>query len=100
TESFICAHRAHSYRLLFLLVCPCPPVSTLFPYTTLFRSVPACGRDRRSVEVPGGIGPELAQLGENLGSGVVDAVGDVDAAVVGLDADQLHCYSFAGWNRG
>src|SRR5207253_11187271 len=33
--------------LLFLLPLPPPPSSTLFPYTTLFRSQCACGDNRR-----------------------------------------------------
>src|SRR5439155_23211843 len=27
------------FFLVFLLLTPCPPISTLFPYTTLFRSI-------------------------------------------------------------
>src|SRR5207249_5491699 len=39
-----CPVRAHSWRLLYLrLVRRPPPRSTLFPYTTLFRSLPATG---------------------------------------------------------
>src|SRR5207253_9138168 len=32
---------------LFVLLIPPPPTSTLFPYTTLFRSRAGCGRRRR-----------------------------------------------------
>src|SRR5206468_12410686 len=32
----------HCFRLFFLLILPRPPPSTLFPYTTLFRST--CGQ--------------------------------------------------------
>src|SRR5436305_14564597 len=31
-------HVSHSVYLLFFLMIPRPPISTLFPYTTLFRS--------------------------------------------------------------
>src|SRR5699024_12795480 len=35
-----------SFFLLFFLIIPPPPSSTLFPYTTLFRSRPGRGRRR------------------------------------------------------
>src|SRR2546430_5733428 len=34
----------HSFLLFFFLMIRRPPRSTLFPYTTLFRSLPACRR--------------------------------------------------------
>src|SRR5206468_10708303 len=38
--------RVHSYLQFFFLMLPRPPSSTLFPYTTLFRSfLPIAGRD-------------------------------------------------------
>src|SRR5438874_10627831 len=42
-------HRAtsHFYYLLFFLILPPPPRSTLFPYTTLFRSRRGVGAELR-----------------------------------------------------
>src|SRR5262249_56252299 len=45
----------HLYPHLFLSLTPRPPTSTLFPYTTLFRSSPPGRRARASL--PGGTSP-------------------------------------------
>src|SRR5690625_7288506 len=36
---------------IFILMIPLPPRSTLFPYTTLFRSVPASGTSTRTSDL-------------------------------------------------
>src|SRR5699024_12725927 len=57
-----------SYFSFFLLIIRPPPISTLFPYTTLFRShklsvftgdCPRCHGDKRIVATAGGDGVEL-----------------------------------------
>src|SRR3712207_8952168 len=54
------------YILFFFLMIRRPPRSTLFPYTTLFRSVPSGLRhpraDRRGVRRRGRVGRELAAV--------------------------------------
>src|SRR5438270_133441 len=49
---------------VFFLMIRRPPRSTLFPYTTLFRSVPANGSAARDADVGAGA---LAALGAGLG---------------------------------
>src|SRR5260221_10034004 len=47
-----------------------PPRSTLFPYTTLFRSLPRCARDRgpcRQAGLAKGRGPDRAAAGRTAG---------------------------------
>src|SRR5256885_4723689 len=39
--SFFCSHPSHRVFLFFFLMIRRPPRSTLFPYTTLFRSFPS-----------------------------------------------------------
>src|SRR5206468_13119653 len=55
---FSCTSVFFYFLVLFFLIIPPPPRSTLFPYTTLFRS-PAAARHHRDTPVPG-TGPELA----------------------------------------
>src|SRR5437588_7817243 len=52
------------YLFLFFLMIRRPPRSTLFPYTTLFRSLPGDGVDYRE-------GPERVPLGGNQGDAQV-----------------------------
>src|SRR5436305_5450225 len=54
-----------------------PPRSTLFPYTTLFRSVPPHGRDRALVrDARRRRGPPLRLRRPRRGAGDVDRLGD------------------------
>src|SRR5687768_17802049 len=53
---------AHVFIFLFFLMIRRPPRSTLFPYTTLFRSAWAAGRHRRP-QAP----PPPASAGRQLG---------------------------------
>src|SRR3712207_7735554 len=59
-----------------------PPRSTLFPYTTLFRSAPLLRRGRR------GGGPPVVDVGQRLPDLRIDRGGDgLDAAVEHQDVD-------------
>src|SRR5256885_15168646 len=54
-SGFGLGHRLHFGLYFFFLMIRRPPRSTLFPYTTLFRSASAprrCGRDPRRRQVP------------------------------------------------
>src|SRR2546427_13080432 len=63
-----------SYFLFFLLIRP-PPISPLFPYTTLFRSTPLArsqirrGMAETLLEVLGGVGPRRRSPPENKEAG-------------------------------
>src|SRR2546430_12655334 len=57
-----------------------PPRSTLFPYTTLFRSRVHALRAHRTVDVGGVAEQEAAPVPEACGAPVVDAVGGEPAA--------------------
>src|SRR3712207_7298019 len=57
-----------------------PPRSTLFPYTTLFRSVPDVVQDLRLRQHAPGVGHEVAQQLE-LGRGQADHLAGLDDLV-------------------
>src|SRR5207253_9128458 len=40
--SFVCMTLHLRYQFAFFILRRRPPISTLFPYTTLFRSIPSC----------------------------------------------------------
>src|SRR5260221_10423189 len=60
-----------------------PPRSTLFPYTTLFRSVPGCtvGFDRHDAEPP---------LHHSVGLGKEAVAADVDSIAFVVDRSEEH----------
>src|SRR3712207_9470393 len=49
-----CNRRCCSISIFFFLMIRRPPRSTLFPYTTLFRSSPDLTRDEEAKQGPGG----------------------------------------------
>src|SRR5207244_12576241 len=61
---------SHSSLTLLLSMRPPPPSSTLFPYTTLFRSGAAPPRDRQSVDRPQLVADD--DPGRGAGDGAVD----------------------------
>src|SRR5262249_62107273 len=72
--------------LFLLLILPLPPRSTLFPYTTLFRSVRPQNAELTAVDLVhpvGNVDLHLAALGQRLGR-VVDDGAFVQAGIAEL----------------
>src|SRR5207247_10900266 len=69
--------------LFFFLLCPRPPISTLFPYTTLFRS----GRTRRAFF---GAGYHARARDRELGARSLEEINEVHSGtgVVGHDKEE------------
>src|SRR5690606_41836389 len=81
----------HNLYSIFLLISQSPPTSTLFPYTTLFRSFPeqAVSRfirraNRFPVHFEDGVACPDACL---LGGGIRDHIGDVNGLIVDRQVD-------------
>src|SRR3712207_8297837 len=69
------------YIRVFFLMIRRPPRSTLFPYTTLFRSALQGG-------VP--VGPQRAERGEELGGQQEDEQGELQPEVAGEERSEEH----------
>src|SRR5436189_3601559 len=55
----------YAFRLFFFMI-PRPPRSTLFPYTTLFRSQIQAGMSKKAVILAAGYPPEVATSSTKL----------------------------------
>src|SRR5205814_9467989 len=79
---------AYLSPFLFFLLIPPPPISTLFPYTTLFRSHCRGDRERPSVSVQRFHGPLIAMLALRWARPLIREGASIDLALAAVGEDR------------